>query len=125
MANELQYSAAFSFQKGNLQEMKAALVNLVSTISGNTPYHNAPSIGFAAEEALALGDVTAAKAFFLFWNTDDTNYVEIRSATGAGNDILYIPPKGVAMGFFGTDITAPFALANTAAVVLEYWLIPD
>ena len=124
MANELSYSAAFTFQKGNLKELAESFVGLVSTISGGVVYHNAPSVG-ATEEVLALGDVTAAKAFFCFYNTDDTNYVEIRSATGASNDILYVPPRGVCMGFFGTDITAPYAIANTAACVLEYWLIPD
>lgn len=125
MANELSYSAAFTFQKGNMKELAESFIGLVSNIAGGVVYHNAPSIGFAAEEALPLGDVTAAKAFFCFYNTDDSNYVEIRSATGASNDILYVPPRGVCMGFFGTDISAPYALANTAAVVLEYWLIPD
>ena len=124
MANELSYSAAFTFQKGNLKEAAESFIGLVSTIAGGSVYHNAPSIA-TSEEALPLGDVTAAKAFFVFYNTDDSNYVEVRMGTGASLDMLYIPPKGLAMGFFGTDITAPYAVANTAAVVLEYWLIPD
>ena len=124
MANELSYSVAFTFQKGNLKELSKALIGLVKNIATGTPFYNAPSIGIT-EEALALGDVTPAKAFYLFYNTDDTNYVEIRMGTGATLDMIYLPPKGAAMGFFGSDVTAPYAIANTAACVIEVVLIPN
>ena len=122
MANELIGSAAFTFQKGDLKELAASFIGAARSVTGSTYFHNAPSIGIT-EEALALGDITAAKAFYLFYNTDDTNYVEIRSATGASNDVIYLPPKFPTIGHFGTDITAPFAIANTAACVIEYWLV--
>jgi hypothetical protein len=73
------------------------------------------------EEALKLGEVTALGWFF-FRNLDLTNYVELRHATGAANDIIKVPPRGFAMFHWGSDVSAPFAIANTAACQCEYLL---
>ena len=124
MANELSYSAAFTFQKGNLKEMAESFIGLVSNIAGTVCMHNNLSVG-TSEEAIQLGEVTAAKAFIVIHNQDDTNYVEFRDGTGASNDVVYIPPRGVVMFFMGTDVTAPYLVANTAACLVEYWIIPD
>jgi hypothetical protein len=74
------------------------------------------------EEALKLGELTAL-GWCLFLNRDDTNYVEIRSATGAANDIIKVPAGGGALFHFGSDVSAPFAIANTAACQTEYLIL--
>lgn len=124
MANELAYSVGFTFQKGNLKEIAQTFLNIVSTVAGSTAIYNQISVA-TSEEAIQLGETTAAKAFYVIHNMDDTNYVEWRDATGASNDVGYIPPGGVTIGFFGTDVTAPYLVANTAACLVEYWIIPD
>jgi hypothetical protein len=124
MSNELTYSAAFTFQKGNLKELTETFIGFVQNIAGTVSIHNNISVG-ATEEAIQLGEVTAAKAFIVIHNQDDTNYVEFRDATGASNDVVYIPARGVVMFFMGTDVTAPYLIANTAACLVEYWIIPD
>lgn len=102
---------------------KAAL-QLFDAIFDQTTYldqtvtHN---IG-TSEEALKLGEITSL-GWFLFRNLDETNYVEIRSATGASNDIIKVPPLGGALFHWGTDVTQPYAIANTAACQCRYLLL--
>lgn len=124
MANELQYSIAFEFQKLNSKPMAESFLAMMETIAGNIQTHLTVSVGIT-EEVMALGDVTAASAFCVIFNEDDTNYVEWRTGTGAGNDAIKIPPKRPVCFFMGSDITAPYLIANTAACKVSYWLIPD
>lgn len=73
-----------------------------------------------SEEALDMGALSSPFGWAFFLNRDATNYLEIRSGTGAGNDIIKLPPLCPALFHFGTDISAPFAIANTAACQLFY-----
>jgi len=57
--------------------------------------------------------------FFIFLNTDPTNYVQILNAVG-GTVLLRIGPGEPAMGRFDPTVTAPAAVANSGAVDLAY-----
>ena len=123
MADEFSFSIAFKFKKADVGEFEKAFLQMVSTIAGNVFIHNMVSVGIT-EEAMALGEVTAAKAFCAIYNHDPTNYMEWRDATGASNDVIYIGPKSGVIFRMGTDVTAPYLIANTAAVNAEYWVVP-
>ena len=71
------------------------------------------------EEVLDLGEL-ASLGVFIARNDDPTNYLEIRSGTGAGNDIHKFLPGETWAWRWGSDVTAPFAIANTAACYLTY-----
>lgn len=69
------------------------------------------SVGFAAEEALPLGDVGTIGWCF-FQNLDATNFVTLYMATGHTVGLKFLPGEGY---HFRLNATAPFAKADTAA----------
>lgn len=79
--------------------------------------HAKQSIG-TSEEAIVLGENTSPGwAFFI--NRDSTNYVELRVATG-GAKFTKLKPGEFCLLRLGSGAQAPFAIADTAACVLEY-----
>lgn len=68
-----------------------------------------------SEEAIDLGEVTSL-GWIMAVNLDNTNYVELRLGTGASLDMIKLPAKGgLAIFHAGSDMSAPFAIANTAS----------
>jgi hypothetical protein len=57
-------------------------------------------------------------------NLDATNYVEILSAV-AGTVMIRLNANEVALFRFAQGITAPAAIANTAAVIIEYLFLEN
>ena len=123
MADELTISISATYAKGNASERSWSKTAKKIAISGNPLVANIQSIG-TSEEALALGEVSGSLGWAYFENLDDTNYVEIRSATGASNDIIRVDARAAVLFRFGSDVTAPYAIANTAAVLLDYVIFP-
>ena len=123
MANELTLSASVSYEKGNVEEISRAISSLLATVSGSGFIHNVQAIG-TSEEALNLAAVTIAGGWAFLKNLDDTNYLEVRSGTGASNDIIRLNAGEFALLRWGSDITAPYAIANTAECLLEYIFWP-
>jgi hypothetical protein len=120
MANEIELGVSFSYAK-NDAEFELVLSGLLATVTGNACIRHVQSIG-TTEEALDLGGLAAPLGWSAFRNLDPTNYLEVRSGTGAGNDIIKIPPLKFAVFHWGSDVTAPFAIANTAACLLDYFI---
>jgi hypothetical protein len=56
---------------------------------------------------------------------DATNYVSIRPATGAANAVELKAGEFSGPFRLARTATAPFAIANTASVSLEYWIFED
>lgn len=121
MSQEFTIGASIAYQDDEGSDVLAAVSDLVATISTKKFIHNKIEVG-TSEEALPLGEV-ATLGWAFFKNLDETNYLELRSATGSGNDIIKIGP-GLSAGpfHFGSDVTAPYAVANTAPCKLEYWI---
>ena len=118
MADEFSISGSIVYDDSEDTEFTVSIEDVRRTISSKLFIRHKQNIG-TTEEALDLGGLTSLGwAFFV--NRDATNYCEIRSATGAANDIIRIDPLCCALFKFGSDVTAPFAIANTAAVQLEY-----
>lgn len=120
MADELTLTVAFSYEKGTIPTFARTLASdLGITVSGNRFHHNVQNIS-TSEEALGLGDLSSPFGWFFAVNRDSTNYLEIRSATGSGNDIIRLNAGECCALRLGSDISAPYAIANTAACDLEY-----
>ena len=121
MANEITLNASIYASKGNtvIDQIIAALkVNW----TGNRFVHNRQSIGIT-EEAIDLGDI-ATGGWFLAINRDGTNFLELRPGTGL-TDFVRLNAGEFCLFRMSGDAAAPFAIADTAACDLEYWLLQD
>ena len=119
MANELVVaSLTITFTKTNVPSVSLAPASVSITVTGNQWMDNVQTIGFAAEEAILLGDV-ATGGYWFVQNMDATNFVELRSGTGATDFIKLLAGE---WAFFRTsaDASAPYAIADTAAVNVRF-----
>jgi hypothetical protein len=120
MANELTASGSLVFDDGDTVvslDVSEFLVTLTTVRFTRVRQQVGTS-----EEAINLGEVAGASlGWMIAINRDTTNYVELRSATGAGNDVVKLPAgNGFAIFHWGSDVSAPFAIANTAACWVDF-----
>lgn len=120
MADEFTISVSVEYDDGESTSFVAGVTDHQENISSKKFIHGKVSVG-TSEEAFSLGEVTTAGGFYVIKNLDYTNYVEARSASGAGNDIGKILPGGIMVGRWGSDVSAPYVIADTAACQVEYW----
>jgi len=122
MSNELKIVTSMSFQKGNVK-LGVAECSQYIDVSGDYSIHRVQAIGFAAHEALDIGEITTV-GWGYFKNLDDTNFVEIGfDSTGTFEGLIKLKAGEFCFARLGQD--APYALADTGAVDLEYMLIED
>ena len=119
MANEITVTTKLSFTKGGTTT-SLEVSNLKVDVSGSRFIHNRQEIG-TSEEAIDVGDL-ASVGYMLLVNRDATNFVEVRAGTGVADTIKLKPGESSLIRLVAT---APFAIADTAAVELEYLLIED
>ena len=122
MANEVTVTATLVYSDGSVASFTRTLSALGVTVTTKKFIHHVQSIG-TSEEALDLGELVAPLGWAWFKNLDSTNYVEVRMATGASNDHVRMNAGEPALFRFGSDVTAPFAIANASAVLLEYIIV--
>ena len=94
--------------------------NISVDMTGDSYTRFIQSVGFAAEEALELGQDIGTPGYIMIRNLDATNFVSLRRATGEGNCIKIRAGK---FALFELAATAPFVIADTAAVRIEVLLI--
>lgn len=119
MASEITYQLQVLLNNGNLSDSYQSGSKSADQASALL-IRNVQTIGFAADEALALGDVVVP-GFAVFLNLDDTNYVEV--GTGSFTPFIKLKPGEIAMTRLGT--TAPRAMADTGNVDLFYIIYSD
>lgn len=118
MASELVLQIKAQYTKGSAAFSRT--INKTLDVAGTALQHAVQNIG-TSEETLALGDVSPS-GYAIFYNLDATNYVEVGKATTVY--ALKLKPGEFAMLRLDAWSTI-YAKANTAAVDLEYWLLPD
>jgi len=121
MANEITIGSSLSVTKSALYATSLpGTTSFKATMDGDALEVSTPSIGFAADEALDFGEVTATGdvAVLYIRNNDATNYVELSYDTGgsfgakkfatllAGESIVFRPKSDTI-----------YAQADTAACV--------
>jgi len=113
MANELTVTISLSYEKGN--DLIEFTKTVQSDVAGDNTLRHVQNIG-TSEEAITLGDVSAG-GYWLFYNLDSTNFVEIRQATGIA-DLIRLDAGDITIFRLTDDATAPFGIADTAAINL-------
>lgn len=120
MANEFTLSGSISYEDSEMDDPEVASISeLIASISTKRFTHAKQSVG-TSEEAINLGEVGAPGWFFAV-NRDETNYIELKVATGA-SIFAKLKAGEFCLVRLGSAAQAPFAVANTAACQLEYWV---
>ena len=120
MADEITLSASLSVTKGAANTVTLASSGLTVTLAGTKWFHHIQNIG-TSEEALDMGSITAP-GWAYFKNLNDTDYVELRPGTGVV-DMIRLNAGEFALFRLAEDVTAPFAIANSNTVNLEYFIL--
>ena len=122
MADEITCSGNLSFSKSTASLTVRSNGSAI-TATGSKYIHNVQAIGFAAAEALALGDVGTC-GYAMFHNLGPTNFVNI--GTNADGIVTFLKLKAGEWAGplrLGTDV--PVAQADTGAINLEYCIVED
>ena len=75
-----------------------------------------------SETTIDLGTITSL-GFAIFINRDPTNYIEIKTATSGTIIAKLLAGECFGPWRIGSGITAPVAIANTAACQMEYMIV--
>lgn len=122
MSNEITVTANLQASKGSVNAAYN-LSGLQFNMTGTKAVTNVMTIATSAT-ALNLGDIVSVDSstpgWILIFNMDATNYVTFRNGSG-GADLIKILPGEFAL--FRLATATPFALANTAAVQIQYLVI--
>jgi hypothetical protein len=124
MSDEIRVQIAFSADKGSLSIAKSYSDDVDLAAAAPNMAGGTQAIGFAAHEAIALGDV-ATNGWAFFRNLDATNFVEIGLDVGATFYPLVRLNAGEAAVLRLAQGVAPYAQADTGAVVLEKWILDN
>lgn len=122
MADELQLSARLKFAKGarNADTDGMGITGLTFDVSGTDFIHASQSIATSAT-AIDIGGITAC-GYMVVVNRDSTNYVEISRATlSSGQGTIKLLAGEFAVFRLGSN--TPYAIADTAAVEIEYIIV--
>lgn len=120
MANEVTLNASMAYADSEGADEALSIVELLATVATKKYTKFKQAIGFAAEEAIQLGEVTAP-GWALFINRDATNFIELRVAT-SGAIFAKLLPGEFALLRLGSGSQAPTAQADTAACQLEAFI---
>lgn len=119
MANELTLRVNMQFEKlDSAFELLYGPKN--RDVAGSKPLRNRQLVG-TVEEALVVGDAGAG-GYFMAINRDATNFVELRPGAGLA-DLIRLKPGDVCLFRLTNDATL-YAISDTAAVELDYFIVP-
>lgn len=123
MSQELTASASVLFAKGNVASNGLSKANSKFNVAGTHYTRGVFLVPTTANgTAIPLAGVTTAGGWFMIQNNDITNYIKIQNAV-SGTVIMRLGPGEFACGRFDDSVTAPAAIANTAAVEIEYIIV--
>ena len=119
MANELTLTGAIAYEDSLGSKIDLPTDDDLKASVGTKKFVREQIVATTSEAALNLGPVSTL-GWAKFVNRDETNYVEIRMASGGSNDHVRVSPGKFALFEFGSDVTAPYIIANTASCVVDY-----
>lgn len=122
MAAEATISASLLFDNGIVNVPGPQVAGLRFDISGAKYNKTVQNVG-TSEEALQLGETSGSLGWCLIKNLDNTNYVKLKTATSGTIFAKLLPKGGCALFYFGSDVTAPFVQADTAACNIEIYIL--
>ena len=120
MADEIRLRAALSFAKSG--RAAAADSGELSIAMTGTKHLETTQTVNTSEEALQLGEVPAAGAWYWIENLHATNWVDLKPAAG-GTVTTRILAGKVVTGTFGPSVSAPYVVAQDASTDIKVLLI--
>lgn len=122
MASEVVLSGGITYgPDANSLAADLIVTRLVQTSAGLKLIHAMQSVGIT-EEAVVLAEVTSI-GWAMFINRDATNFIELRVATGGAKFAKLRPSGGFCLCYMGSGAQVPYAIADTAACLMEYLLV--
>lgn len=119
MADELTQVSGWAYSK-NGRTRQLTSTSTQHDVSGNGVVEHVQSIGFATHEALDVAEVTTF-GFAYFKNLDATNYVQIGiDESGTFHPFIKLLAGQEAQVWLSE---APYAQADTGAVLLDYVIV--
>lgn len=119
--NEIRVSANLGLNDSEGTDEFLNFVDTLFTIGTKRFVKGKVSVG-TTEEAIPIGELTGL-GWAAFRNLDPTNFVEIRTATAGTKIAKLLSDGGFALFYFGSGITAPFWIADTAACQCEFFIL--
>ena len=120
MANEISLNLTLTFAKANIGPITLASTPQLVSVTGTQYIQNVQSIPTTGITAL-VSDSSFTPGYCVLYNTDLLNYVSIY-ANSSDSAALQINAGEWAM-FRWAPTATPGAQANTAAVLLQYFII--
>lgn len=120
MANEITYRSKLAYAKGDSNLFDFG--DLTATMAGTKALRGRQTAS-TTPEALGLGEVTAAGAWFVCKNLDATNKLLVRTGTGVAPLIEVQPGETSGPFRFASTVTAPFVEASAATADFIYLLV--
>lgn len=117
MANEITINASLVYEDSEGATASLSVTDKLVTVTTKKPIYHRQSIT-TSEVAINLGGL-ASIGWVMFKNLDATNYIEIKTGTGGTVIGKMFPGEIYGPVRIGSGITAPFAIANTAACEME------
>lgn len=123
MADEIDLYAGLKLDNGSISLSREIAFGTITPDQTTASYHaGVQTVGFAAHEAIELGDVSAC-GYSMFINTDATNFVEIGIDVGSTFYPFVKLLAGEVSGPLRLGTNAPYAKADTGDVLLEYIIL--
>lgn len=117
MANEITVTSTLKYAKGTASTQLTGSYKASQT--GDKYQAGIQSVGTSPEETVQKGDIGTI-GYAMFKNLDSTNYIQLGTSSGSYSIKL---KAGESTGVVPMSATNVYALANTAAVLLEYLMI--
>jgi len=123
MAGELKQVGSITFTKGNVAAHVFNILLHGIDVAGSNYVHETMTVPTTAGGTTIPVGGLGSIGVYVIRNNDLTNYVDIMSVISTGLVIIHLPPGASCMGYFGSDVTAPAALAHTAPCQIEYMFV--
>lgn len=120
MANELIVTVSAQFAKGGVAARPIGSGPLSINVAGSKFVSAVQNIT-TTEVAIGIGGL-GTLGYAVFHNLDATNFLTIRMATAVTTGLKLKPNEWSLVRLGGN---APFAIADTANCLLEYWIVED
>lgn len=120
MSDEITLSASLAYEDSEGADLSLAISALLASVATKKYMRHKMNVG-TSEEAVPLGECTSP-GWAIFVNRDATNFISLRVATG-GAAFAKMLPGEPAMLRLGSGAQAPYAIADTGACQMEYFLI--
>jgi hypothetical protein len=122
MADELTVAHSIAYSKNGETDDDFPSETFNADVSGSTMAKGIMSVA-TSDTTIDLGTLSAPLGVGSFKNMDSTNYIEIKVAA-AGTIIAKLLPGETWSWRLGSGISAPVAIANSAACNMRYRILP-